>query len=80
MKPESLSHFAQYPSLKGRSVFVTGGSSGIGGDIVIAFARQGAQVALPAAMQRRPNKSLMQRKRSGPNPCFCRVMRLTWML
>ena len=45
MKPDTLSHFAQYPSLQGRSVFVTGGSSGIGGDIVIAFARQGAKVA-----------------------------------
>ncbi len=34
-----------YPSLKGRSVFVTGGGSGIGADIVAAFVRQGARVA-----------------------------------
>ena len=36
--------FATYPSLQGKSVLVTGGASGIGADIVTAFARQGAQV------------------------------------
>ncbi len=35
--------FATYPSLRGRSVFVTGGASGIGADIVRAFAEQGAR-------------------------------------
>lgn len=37
--------FANYPSLKGRTVLVTGGASGIGADIVRAFAWQGAKVA-----------------------------------
>ncbi|MES3020831.1 MAG: SDR family oxidoreductase [Pseudomonadota bacterium] len=37
--------FASYPSLAGKAVFVTGGGSGIGADIVGAFARQGARVA-----------------------------------
>ena len=37
--------FATYPSLAGKAVFVTGGGSGIGADIVSAFARQGARVA-----------------------------------
>ncbi|RSZ59989.1 SDR family oxidoreductase [Massilia atriviolacea] len=37
--------FATYPSLAGKAVFVTGGGSGIGADIVAAFARQGARVA-----------------------------------
>lgn len=37
--------FANYPSLAGKAVFVTGGGSGIGADIVAAFARQGARVA-----------------------------------
>lgn len=36
--------FAIYPSLKGRTVFVTGGASGIGREIVTAFAAQGAKV------------------------------------
>ncbi len=37
--------FASYPSLKGRLVFISGGSSGIGAEIVKAFAAQGAQLA-----------------------------------
>ena len=36
--------YAKYPSLKDRSVFVTGGASGIGADIVRAFAAQGSRV------------------------------------
>lgn len=37
--------FAQYPSLKGKVVFVTGGASGIGAAFVEAFHGQGARVA-----------------------------------
>jgi NAD(P)-dependent dehydrogenase (short-subunit alcohol dehydrogenase family) len=36
---------AVYPSLQGRVVFISGGSSGIGAELVRAFAAQGAQVA-----------------------------------
>jgi NAD(P)-dependent dehydrogenase (short-subunit alcohol dehydrogenase family) len=36
---------ARYPSLEGRAVFISGGASGIGGEMVSAFARQGARVA-----------------------------------
>ena len=38
-------NFANYPSLAGRVVFVTGGASGIGADMVRAFAGNGAKVA-----------------------------------
>jgi NAD(P)-dependent dehydrogenase (short-subunit alcohol dehydrogenase family) len=36
---------ATYPSLRGRLVFISGGSSGIGAELVRAFAQQGAKVA-----------------------------------
>jgi D-xylose 1-dehydrogenase len=36
--------YACYPSLRGRTVFVTGGATGIGAELVAQFARQGAQV------------------------------------
>lgn len=35
--------FATYPSLKGATVFITGGASGIGEEIVRAFAAQGSR-------------------------------------
>ena len=41
-----MPEFATYPSLKGRSVFVSGGGSGIGASIVEHFAAQGAKVGL----------------------------------
>ena len=38
--------FNQYPSLAGRTVFVTGGASGIGEEIVRGFVEQGAKVGV----------------------------------
>ncbi len=40
-----MAEFASYPSLRGRSVFVSGGGSGIGASIVEHFAAQGSKVA-----------------------------------
>lgn len=39
-----MPEFAIYPSLKGKTVFVSGGAQGIGAEIVGAFAAQGAKV------------------------------------
>jgi NAD(P)-dependent dehydrogenase (short-subunit alcohol dehydrogenase family) len=36
--------YATYPDLKGKRVVITGGGSGIGGELTTAFAGQGAQV------------------------------------
>ena len=40
-----MSSYATYPSLQGRVVFITGGASGIGANMVHQFARQGARVS-----------------------------------
>jgi NAD(P)-dependent dehydrogenase (short-subunit alcohol dehydrogenase family) len=48
-----------FPSLKGRSVFITGGGSGIGAAIVTAFAEQGARVAF-IDVAREPSEALAQ--------------------
>ena len=40
-----MQKYANYPSLEGRSVLITGGGSGIGAAIVDQFAMQGAKVA-----------------------------------
>jgi NAD(P)-dependent dehydrogenase (short-subunit alcohol dehydrogenase family) len=55
-EPDML--LASYPSLAGRIVFVTGGGSGIGADIVAAFARQGARVAF-ADINREASEALL---------------------
>ncbi|MCV6595281.1 MAG: SDR family oxidoreductase [Silicimonas sp.] len=39
-----MKDFATYPSLKGKSVVISGGAQGIGAEIVRAFAAQGARV------------------------------------
>jgi NAD(P)-dependent dehydrogenase (short-subunit alcohol dehydrogenase family) len=62
---------ANYPSLKGKRVFVTGGGSGIGESIVECFAAQGAQVAF-VDIVREPSEALCARlEQAGyPAPLF----------
>ncbi|MDB5824401.1 MAG: putative L-arabinose 1-dehydrogenase [Herminiimonas sp.] len=68
-----VDQLANYPSLAGRSVFVTGGGSGIGEAIVTAFAAQGAKVAfIDIAVE--PSEALCERlgARGLPAPQFRR--------
>lgn len=51
---------ANYPSLAGRVVFVSGGGSGIGADIVARFAQQGARVAF-CDVADEPSRALVAR-------------------
>jgi NAD(P)-dependent dehydrogenase (short-subunit alcohol dehydrogenase family) len=70
MNQESSKQFANYPSLAGRTVFVTGGSSGIGGDIVVAFARQGAKVGFTGRNADAAAKVIAAASAVGPVPMF----------
>lgn len=66
-----MKQLANYPSLQGKRVFVTGGGSGIGESIVTAFAAQGAQVAF-VDIVREPSIALCERiaAASHPAPLF----------
>ena len=70
MTPNKTRQFANYPSLSGRTVFVTGGSSGIGGDIVEAFARQGAKVGFTGRNADAAAKVIAAASAVGPVPMF----------
>ena len=70
MNPTNTKQFANYPSLAGRTVFVTGGSSGIGGDIVVAFARQGAKVGFTGRNADAAAKVIAAASAVGPVPLF----------
>jgi NAD(P)-dependent dehydrogenase (short-subunit alcohol dehydrogenase family) len=62
--------FATYPSLKDRVVFVSGGASGIGADIVAAFVRNGARVAF-IDVQREAGEALARDlAQTGAGPLF----------
>jgi len=70
MSTPQVTAFASYPSLANRTVFVTGGSSGIGGDIVIAFARQGAKVGFTGRNAEAAAQVVAAAKAVGPEPLF----------
>ncbi|MCS4503636.1 SDR family oxidoreductase [Arhodomonas aquaeolei] len=57
---------ARYPSLEGRTVFVTGGASGIGGSVVEHFCAQGATVHF-ADVAEEPAQRLVGSLRERPD-------------
>lgn len=58
---------ANYPSLAGKRVIVSGGGSGIGEGIVEGFVRQGAQVAFVDVADE-PSRALVARMADAPYP------------
>ena len=60
---------ARYPSLNGVVVFVTGGGSGIGADIVRAFAGQGAKVGF-IDLDESAGRALVDDVRGDAQPLF----------
>jgi NAD(P)-dependent dehydrogenase (short-subunit alcohol dehydrogenase family) len=62
-----------FPSLKNRSVFVTGGGSGIGAAIVSAFAQQGARVAFVDVAEEASHALAQQLGQAGHAPPWWRV-------
>ena len=71
---DALTGAASYPSLRGKSVFITGGGSGIGGCLTEAFARQGSLVAF-VDIAEAPSRELVDRleKEGLPRPWYARV-------
>ncbi len=64
--------FATYPSLAGRVVFVSGGASGIGADIVAAFVRNGARVGFVDQQREAGDALAEQLAAEGEKPLFVR--------
>src|SRR5262245_65544618 len=56
----ALTGGATYPSLRGRSVFITGGGSGIGACLTESFARQGSLVAF-VDIAENPSNALVEK-------------------
>ena len=62
--------FAIYPSLKSATVFITGGASGIGLEIVKAFAEQGSKVGFVDIDAKRGQSVAAELSNGGANICF----------
>jgi NAD(P)-dependent dehydrogenase (short-subunit alcohol dehydrogenase family) len=68
-----MSGFATYPSLRNRTVFITGGASGIGASEVAHFAEQGAKVAFVDINDEAAESVIAAVRKSGhPEPFYQR--------
>jgi len=68
-----MSDFASYPSLKGRSVFISGGGSGIGAELVSQFCAQQARVTFIDVAEAESHALVEAVGRAGhPAPTFIR--------
>lgn len=65
-----MSQFAVYPSLEGRSVFISGGGSGIGAEMVRRFTAQGARTAFIDYDRDASEKLVSELAETGPAPLF----------
>ena len=65
-----MPRFATYPSLQGRTVFVSGGGSGIGASIVAHFAAQGSKVAFVDIDEAGSTALVDQLRASGQSALF----------
>jgi NAD(P)-dependent dehydrogenase (short-subunit alcohol dehydrogenase family) len=62
--------FATYPSLAGRVVFISGGATGIGADIVTAFVRNRARVAFNDILREAGEALALKLAGEGEAPLF----------
>ena len=62
-----MTQYATYPTLRARTVLITGGASGIGAALVEAFTLQGSQVIF-LDIQDDPAHTLINRLSDGANP------------
>lgn len=65
-----IEHPAHYPSLAGKSVFITGGGSGIGESLVRHFVAQGSKVAFVDVAET-PSRALVEELGGKPHFIVC---------